>query len=277
MLQPQACLPFATTTYKPDKDGVLRPELPSRCVLATGAQTCSILVDHYRFRKTGPRFPLAVVCCLVHSCRRYTLYPPGHFPYGRQRMAPYSPTGELLVDVDTGQPPWEATIFSAAVQASEGEAWSSESPFDDPRRRRTQGCRLQFAGRLVGVHPQLDGRDRERIATRLAVSTMMLLAGAVMWAKGWKMRGRAIMAVLAGIPLQACFLDRILAAGAVTGLWIHRYPQRWDADRNTWIVAPFPPSQYWEHSRAPAPHGRSPPPTNSPDEAAQETVLPSGS
>ena len=181
------------------------------------------------------------------------------------------------MDVDTGQPPWEATIFSAAVQASEGEAWSSESPFDDPRRRRTQGCRLQFAGRLVGVHPQLDGRDRERIATRLAVQTMMLLAGAVMWTKGWKMRGQAIMAVLAGIPLQVSLLDRLLAAGAVGGLWTHRHPQRWDSDRNTWIVAPCPPCPCPEHSGACVPHGRSPPPTNLPGETAPEAVVPSDS
>ena len=275
--QTQARLPFATTTYKADKDGVLRPELPSRCVFATGAQTCSIFVDHYRLRKTGPRFPLAVVGCSAHPQRRYTLYPPGHFPYGRKPVAPYSPSGELLLDAATGRPLWEMTLFAAAVDAAKGEGWSSENPWDDSRRRRTQGCRLQLTGRLLGVHPQLDDGVRERIATRLKVATMRLFAGARAWEKGWKMRGAAILAVLLAIPIQASLLDQILAAGAVSGLWVMRYPQRWDADRGTWVMAPPPPSERSEHPGGAAPRGRSPPPTNLPDAAVPEAVLPSGS
>jgi len=94
--------PFVTTTYEADEDGRLRPVIPSRCVFAAGAERCSLFVDHYRPRKTGPRFALAVVGCSAHPDRRYTLYPPGHFPHGRQPVAPYSPTGELLLDPRTG-------------------------------------------------------------------------------------------------------------------------------------------------------------------------------
>ena len=47
-------LPFATTSYETDQDGTLCVVLPSRCVYATGEQTCAIFVDHYRKRKTGP-------------------------------------------------------------------------------------------------------------------------------------------------------------------------------------------------------------------------------
>ena len=49
-------LPFATTNYEADEDGTLHSVLPSRCVYATGEQTCAIFVDHYRKRKTGPCF-----------------------------------------------------------------------------------------------------------------------------------------------------------------------------------------------------------------------------
>ena len=265
--QTQERPPFAMTTYKADKDGVLLPELPSRCVFATEAQTCSIFVDHYRFRKTGPCFPLAVVGCSVHPQRRYTLYPPGHFPYGRMPMAPYSPSGELLVDDTTGQPHWETTIFAAAVDAATGKRWSSDSLWNDPRRRRTQGSRLQLTGRLLGVHPQLDDRMRERIATRLAVATMTLFTGAMAWAGNWKMRGAGILAVLSAIFIQVSLLDRMASAGAVSELWAKRHPQRWDADRGTWIVAPLTPSECPEHPGADVPRDRSPPPTNSPDAA----------
>ncbi len=54
-------LPFATTNYEADEDGTLHAVLPSRCVYATGEQTCAIFVDHYRKRKTGPCYPIAVV------------------------------------------------------------------------------------------------------------------------------------------------------------------------------------------------------------------------
>ena len=256
---------------------MLHPELPLRCVFATGAQTCSIFVDHYRFRKTGPRFPLAVVGCSVHPGRRYTLYPPGHFPHGREPVAPYSPSGELLLDATTGQPPWEATLFAAAVDAARDEGWPADSPWGDPRRRRTQGCRLGMTGRLLGVHPQLDDRVREQIATRLAVATMRLFTGARTWVNGWKMRGTAILAVLFAIPIQASLLDRLLAAGTVSGLWARRHPQRWDADQKTWIMPTPHPSEHPEHPDTAAHRERSPPPTNLPDAAVPELVVSSGS
>ena len=53
--------PYATTSYEADEDGTLNAVLPTRCVYATGEQTCAIFVDHYRERKTGPCHPVAVV------------------------------------------------------------------------------------------------------------------------------------------------------------------------------------------------------------------------
>ena len=262
-------LPFATTTYRANKDGVLRPQLPSRCIYATGAQSCCIVVDHFRLRKTGPCFPLAVVGCSAHSPRRYTLYPPGHVPYGREAVAPYNPSGELLVEAASRQPPWEATLFAAALDAAKGEGWPSESLYDRPRRRRTQGRRLERAGRLVGVHPQLKERVREQIATRLSVPTMNLLRGAGGWARSWKTRGLAVLAVLVAIPIQASLQQRMLAAGAAGGLWAQ--PRHWDADRGSWLtwpLAPCPASKRSEQAVAAAPRARGPPPTKSPGAAA---------
>ena len=209
-------LPFATTAYKADRQGVLRPVLPSRCVFAAGTETCSIFLDHYRLRKTGPRFPLAVVGCSRHPHGRYTLYPPGHYPYGYEQVAPYSPSGKLLMDSSTREPVWHTTLFAAAIDAAKGERWPSESRWfqpHDPRRRRTQDRRLQLAGRLMGVHPALDDRARERIATRLGVATLRLLSRAGSWARSSKTRGAAILAVLLALPVRASLLDRIPAGG----------------------------------------------------------------
>jgi hypothetical protein len=106
--------------YEPDPGGVLRVVLPKRCVHAKAAETCSLFLDHHRPRKTGPGFPLAVVGCSRHPLGRYTLYPPGHVPHGRQAVVPCSPSGRLLQDSATGQPVWQATLFRAAIDAA---AW----------------------------------------------------------------------------------------------------------------------------------------------------------
>lgn len=233
--------------------------LPQRCVFAAAAETCSLFIDHHRPRKTGPRFPLAVVGCGRHRLGRYTLYPPGHIPYGRQAVVPCSPAGPLLRDPAAGQPVWQATLLGAATEAADGQRWPAHSPAHDERRRRTQGCRLALAGKLLGVHPDLDSRTRQRIATRLRVPTMTLRTAARCWATSWEARGAAILAVLQALPIDGRLLDRILAAGAVTEVWPP--PQRWDPLRGTWVR---PHSSRPERPVAQASQSRAPPPTNSP-------------
>ncbi len=251
--------PFVTTPYEADEAGVLRPVLPSRCVFARGAGACSLFVDHYRPRKTGPCFELAVVGCSVHPGRRHTLYPPGHFPYGREAVAPYSPSGALLLDGETGRPVWEDTLFAAAVDAAGGQRWPSDSPWNDPRRVRTQGRRLEFAGRLLGVHPGVDEGIRERIATRLGVATLTLLGAARGWGVSWTSRAAAVLTVLLALLLEASLLERLLAAGAVGGLWGE--PRRWEAAGGSWVVAR---SGGAEHPAVLRPRSRGPPPTTLP-------------
>ncbi len=233
--------------------------LPPRCVFAGAAETCSPFVDHYRPRKTGPGFPVAVVGCTRHPLGRYTLYPPGHIPYGRQAVVPCSPSGPLLRDPATGQLVWEDTLFGAAVEAAEGQRWPAHSPAEDERRRRTQGSRLDLGGQLLGVHPELEARTRELVATRLRVPTLSLRDAGHRWATSWQTRGAAIQAVLQALPLDGTLLDRLLAAGAVSALWPP--PQRWDPGRRTWVRFR---SGRTERPLSSAPQSRAPPPTNSP-------------
>jgi len=255
-------LPFATTSYEADHQGVLRAQLPSQCLFATGAQSCCIFVNHYRLRKTGPGYPIAVIGCGVHRDACYTLYPPGHVPYGRRAVAPYHPSGQLVVDPESRKPPWEATLFAAALDAAKGERWPADGQWfrqPDPRRRQTQGRSLQRAGRLVGVHPQLEEVVRERIATRLAVPTLKLIEGARSWDGTWKRRGEAIQAVLAGLPQESSLLDRLLEAGALAGLW--GPPHRWEARRRRWVQRRKPGSRGSEQHGEGGFRSRAPPPT----------------
>ena len=263
-------LPLATTNYQADQDGTLRAVLPSRCVYATGEQTCAIFVDHYRERKTGPRYPLAVVGCGVHGRRRYTLYPPGHYPYGRVAVVPYSASGELLLEADRGRPQWQATLFGAAQDAKQGEVWPSEQHWWQALStpcRRTQGRRLELAGRLTGVSPELDQRQREQIATRLGVATMRVIAEAQRWGRSWPSRGAAIMAVLLALAVSATLGDRMGAAGAVSDLWGPPRPRlvaRWEQAGKSWIVAASGRSEAREQGVADHLRGRAPPATKAP-------------
>jgi hypothetical protein len=238
---------------------VLRPLLPERCVFAEATETCSLWIDHYRPRKTGPGFPLAVVGCSSHPFGRFTLYPPGHLRYGRQPVVPCHPSGGLLTDPDTAQPVWQETLFAAALDAAEGQRWPAHSPADDERRRRTQGCRLTLAATLLGIHPDVDARTREWIAARLQVPTMTLRTAAGQWGTCWQARGSAIRSVLHVLPLDGRLLDRLLAAGALIGLWPS--PQRWEPLRRTWVR---PRSRPTERPVGNGPASRAPPPTNSP-------------
>jgi len=243
---------FAIAPYEPDDTGELRVVLPRRCAHAKAAETCSLFIDHHRDRKTGPGFPLAVVGCSRHPQGRHTLYPPGHIPYGRQAVVPCSGLGPLLRDRATGAPVWQGTLFGAAIDAAAGQRWPAHSPSADERRRRTQGCRLDLAGKLVGVHPDVGARTRERIATRLQVPTLTLRDAARGWATSWQALGGAILTVVQSLPIDASLLDRLLTAGSVADLW--PTPQRWDPGRGTWVR---PRTTHALQERAP-------PPTNSP-------------
>jgi hypothetical protein len=71
-----------------------------------------------------------VVRCRTHA-GAFTLYPPGHVPYGRQAVEPLAPDGgRLLGERTEGEPndPLEQQLagglFDAALDAAAGRCWS---------------------------------------------------------------------------------------------------------------------------------------------------------
>jgi len=224
---------FATAPYLPDAAGELRVVVPSRCVFAEPHEAdCHPRIDYRRERKTGPCFPLAVVRCRVHPVRRYTLYPPGFVPYGRRAVAPVSPSGPLLRDGDSGEVPWQRTVFAAAIDAAAGERWPEQGASQEESCRRTQGRHLEMAERLAGVHPDLGTRAREQIATRLGVATLLLCDAVRDRHRCWSARGRMLVSVLAALPADGSVMRRLLSAGMVAGLWAR--PARWDPVGGCW-------------------------------------------
>lgn len=102
-----------------------------------------------------------------------------------------------------------------------------------PAVRRTQDRRIGKAATLLGFHPAQADQERERIATRLGVPTMILRSSTTRWRAGWIARGLAVLAVLAAIPRAGSLLDDLLSAGYAAALWAR--PRRWDSRR--WVLA----------------------------------------
>lgn len=106
-------LPFATTNYTQDTDGILSAVLRSRRVYATREQTCVMLVDHYRERKTGPCYPGGGEGAVDSLSPRRR---PRHRSNGRHRgiSARFSAFGRFVRFTDRGFPVLERDRMTAA-------------------------------------------------------------------------------------------------------------------------------------------------------------------
>ena len=102
--------PFLCAPYVTGQEGRPRPvEGIDRCPLAPVGETCRLRKHDFRDRKTGPRFALRILYCSTHKVY-FTVYPPGHVPYGRQAVAPVDERGRVAAPEQEAAP-WRATLF----------------------------------------------------------------------------------------------------------------------------------------------------------------------
>jgi hypothetical protein len=232
-VRPRRASGFATARYIPDAEGVLRPQvLPTTCLARpgqAGEESCRIDLHHWRKRKTGPKFPLAVLCCWTHALA-FTLYPPGHYPYGRHALAPLAPSGEVLRDPDQPhQPAWQGTLFAAAVDASQGLPWPREVPgADEPELSdqslpeghwNTQVRHIKEAASLLGLSPAADARLGEKLAARLEIEGLVLRDAQRDFAeaRGYRARGCALRPIIDLMPPNPSLASRLLGCAAASG------------------------------------------------------------
>jgi len=169
-------------------------------------------------------FPLAVMRCLTHG-HRFTLYPPGHVPYGRVRVAPVALDGtELSATLEK----FVGSRFDAAIDAADGTAWKRENPGGSDKWWPKQGRRLVEAVQIFGVTPGLDPALQHAQAAALEVDLLLLVQWATLIANapGYRSRGQAAVAVLEQVVQHGRVLQCVLAAGHRVGLW--GPPLRWD-------------------------------------------------
>lgn len=201
------------------------------CGMARG-EVCRLTVHHRRDRKTGPCFPLTVMWCREHR-RGFTLYPPGHVPYGRLALAPVNFDDGPVCDED-GAAAWSSTLFGAALDAEKAECWNRDDGSDNytgggsDRWWSTQSRHLAHLARLVGVDPLLDPLRQQRLSEVLVIALLLLVEQAkrITRCGGYRSRGRAVCAVLDALPKIRRLGDRLAAAGWISGLW--GQPYRWE-------------------------------------------------
>ena len=230
--------PFVVTPYRPGQDGILVPDMPTEgsCGLQSGTP-CRLTEHHRRSRKTGPCFPLTVVRCRSHRYA-FTLYPPGHVPYGRVAVTPIAFDGAAVV----GSPQAErfvGTLFEAAVDAAAGRPWHRECEGGSDRWWSSQGRWLQLATLLVGVAVGLSSRCRQQLAAVLSVDVLLLHEQAKRQGQspGYRQRGQAVVTVLESLPKGHFLFDRLAECGHLTGRW--GAPHRWLPHTTTLCRQPF--------------------------------------
>lgn len=234
--------PFLVGAYEADGDEVLRPLLPAWCLHALpGDAPCRLRSHHFRDRKTGPCLPVLVASCSTHR-HAFTIYPPGHVPYGREAVAPVGLRGDLLIrpaaaaEGSGGGPvstparlAWETTWFGAAQDAAAGVPWHRDR-LDRPGEPgwSTQQRWLDHGARQLGLGADLVEATRERVALALDVPCLVLIEAsrALAGARGYRARGAVVAEVLTGLPVRRSLPDDLLGCGYRTGLWGR--PGRWD-------------------------------------------------
>lgn len=251
---------FLITSYREDDRGVLVASLPDRGLChGQDEEPCRLSIHHLRERKTGPGFALTVLKCHSHGVA-FTLYPPGHVPYGRCAVAPVAPDGSgFATRVEASGcegaahdphpvPPqaraFSGTVFDAAIDAAQGLAWQRDAQLEPPedginRWWRTQHRHLALATRLVGVAPELARAEQLQVAEVLGVPALLLseLARGLEGSGGYAAQGQAVVEVLACLARGRSLPDRIARSGHIVGLW--REPLLCDPYRGVGLGTPF--------------------------------------
>jgi hypothetical protein len=226
--------PFLVAAYLPDQSGAWLPSVMLTACPAGDEATCRIRLDHWRTRKTGPRCPVAVLACATHGCR-FTLYPCGHVPYGREAVAPVGLDGAALTSAAAQEPAgrWRQTRFDAVLDAAQGKAWPRSGPGPC---WTTQLSRLDELAALLGLAADSPPGLGEKLARLLDLPRLSLIDASreLALADGYRERGSCLVATLERATSCQCVLERVLACGALAGLWrpvhwwrpVHGRPRR---------------------------------------------------
>jgi len=204
------------------EDAELSARLPNCCPRGLSEQTpCDIKFHHNRERKTGPCFPLHIVRCAVHK-KAFTLYPPGHVPYGRQALVAFvAPDGCFVrLENDDVLSAFEETAFDAAIDAANDRAWVKECHEDyEQGRFNTQLRKIVRAIQVLGLVPA-QKPQQEALTEILNIPNQVHHDSAVViqQSPSYQQAGQAIGRILKMLsPVRA--YEQLAISGHLAGLW----------------------------------------------------------
>jgi hypothetical protein len=153
----------------------------------------------------------------------FTVYPPGHVPYGRIAMVAADSEGRWVRGNALA-----LTVFSAVLEASDRDTDPRQDVVREPRvHRRTRGRRIGLCAAIMGIAGVLTDPIRGRIADALSVPALKLREATQAYNASRSMRERAgvVVRVLQSVALATRRMG-LLAAGYFAGLWGR--PNHWD-------------------------------------------------
>jgi len=206
-----------------DAEGELLLPVPGRCPQGADGSPCDVRAHARRERKTGPEHVLAVCRCHAHRVS-FTIYPPGHVPYGRIAIVAADSEGRRIRGDALA-----LTVFSAVFETTDRDGGAREGAVHVPRvHRRTRGRRLGLCAALVGIAGLVTDPVRGRIADALSVPALLLREAAQAYSASCSMHERAsvIRSVLVSVALATRRIG-LLAAGYFARLWGR--PHHWDS------------------------------------------------
>lgn len=208
------------TPYLVSESGT-KAELPARCPYAEDGRSCRIGLHFQRERKTGPEWGwVAVARCRMHE-RAFTVYPPGHVPYGRQALVVIGPDGSEVRPTDGA-----AALAGAAADARDDKLWPRDSAEDGVRttQRRYVRALAAILGVIVGgvITPALAAAVLHLPEGRL-VETAQRVAGSPSVVE----LGKEVSELLAALARRGgrWLVDRMAVLGHLARWWGR--PWRW--------------------------------------------------
>jgi len=201
---------------------VLVLPVPGRCPQGEDGSPCQVRAHARRERKSGPEHALAVCRCHTHGVS-FTVYPPGHVPYGRIAMVAADSEGRPVRGEALSM-----TVLSAVLDASDPvRVHGEEAVHKSGVHLRTRGRRIGLCAALVGISGEVSEAVRGRIAQALSVPALRLRDAARAYSASHSMRERAgvVVSVLEALDLASRRIG-LLVSGYLAGLWGR--PNHWD-------------------------------------------------
>jgi len=237
---------FVSSPYFPSEtDGTLICEIPDVCPLGIqlGEQhTCIVTFNYLRERKTGPCIPLVIVQCLTHNVS-FTIYPPGHVPYGREPLVDIALDGfqiDAELEKDDTSNSFAGTLFDAALMASQGCFYPKEGPYDLPTIcYDTQLNHIKKSALLLGIAKDHQVSHNEHIAEILNIPRQFQIGqSSHILRTPWNSinSGQAIRQVLENVP-RDCIFERLVSCGFMCGIWPPLYI--WNVETGTLYKSAF--------------------------------------